>query len=79
MRRHDLDWISLIAGVLFTLIALGYLVIAATDASFDGRLVWPVLLIALGAGGVATAVRANRREEEAYPLTASTAPADEQD
>jgi hypothetical protein len=68
VRRHDLDWISLIAGALFSLIAVGYLVLAATDLSFDGRLVWPVLLIALGAAGVATAVKANQREEQQFPL-----------
>ncbi|MGE0817879.1 MAG: hypothetical protein AB7O74_04375 [Candidatus Nanopelagicales bacterium] len=68
MRRHDLDWVSLIAGALFSLIAIGYLVLAATDLSFDGRLVWPLLLIGLGGAGVATAVRATRREEAAYPL-----------
>lgn len=68
MRRHDLDWISLIAGIVFTGIALVYLIAGLADATLDGRFVWPVVLVALGAGGVATAVRANRREEEAYPL-----------
>jgi len=68
VRRHDLDWISLIAGIVFTAIALVYLIAGLADATLDGRFVWPVVLVALGAGGVATAVRANRREEEAYPL-----------
>ena len=39
----------------------------------DGRFVWPVVLVALGAAGVASAIRANQREEEQFPL----APTDE--
>jgi hypothetical protein len=68
MRRHELDWISLIAGIVFSGIAVIYLIAGIADASLDGRFVWPVVLVALGVGGVATAVRATRREEEAYPL-----------
>ncbi|MFN8133658.1 MAG: hypothetical protein U0R70_19115 [Solirubrobacteraceae bacterium] len=48
MRRHDLDWVSLIAGLVFTVLALGYLLVAVTDLSIDGRFVWPVVLVALG-------------------------------
>ena len=66
MRRHDLDWVSLIAGAVFTGIALLYLVVAVTDVSVDQRLVWPLVLVALGAAGIATAVSANMREEKKY-------------
>lgn len=69
MRRHDLDWISLIAGIVFTGIALVYLIAGLADTTLDGRFVWPVVLVALGAGGVATAVRANSREEQQFPIT----------
>ena len=55
MRRHDLDWISLIGGIVFTGIALLYLVVAVTDASIDQRLVWPLVLVAL-AGLVVLAI-----------------------
>lgn len=73
MRRHDLDWVSLIAGAVFTGLALIYLVTGITDVTVDGRFVWPVVLVALGAAGVASAIRANQREEEQFPL----APTDE--
>jgi len=73
VRRHDLDWVSLIAGAVFTGLALIYLVTGITDVTVDGRFVWPVVLVALGAAGVASAIRANQREEEQFPL----APTDE--
>lgn len=66
MRRHDLDWISLIAGLVFTGLALAYLVVGVTDVDLDARFVWPIVLVALGAAGVATAVSANVREEKVY-------------
>lgn len=67
MRRHDLDWISLIAGIVFTGIAVVYLIAGVADVDLDGRFVWPVVLVALGAAGLATAVKANLREEEQFP------------
>ena len=39
--------------------ALVYLAVGLTDVSIDGRFVWPIVLVALGAAGVATAVSAN--------------------
>jgi hypothetical protein len=66
VRRHELDWVSLIAGLVFTAFALVYLVSPAVDLSLDGRYVWPVVLVALGAGGLATAIRANAREEREF-------------
>jgi len=77
VRRHDLDWVSLIAGVVFTAIALLYLVMGLTDLTFDGRFVWPLVLVALGAAGVATAVRANVRAEQQHALVAPP-PGDDQ-
>ena len=67
MRRHDLDWISLIAGIVFTGIAAVYLISGIADVDLDGRFVWPVVLVALGAAGLATAVKANLREEQQFP------------
>lgn len=66
MRRHDLDWVSLIAGLVFLAFATVYGLAALTDVSIDGRFVWPVVLVALGAAGVATAVTATAREEKAF-------------
>ncbi len=66
MRRHDLDWVSLIAGLVFLGFATIYGVAALTDLSIDGRLVWPIVFVALGAAGVATAVTATAREERSF-------------
>jgi uncharacterized integral membrane protein len=70
VRRHDLDWVALIAGLVFTGLALAYVVVGVTDVDLDGRFVWPVVLVALGAAGVATAVSANAREERVYGVDA---------
>jgi hypothetical protein len=66
VRRHDLDWVSLIAGLVFTVFAVIYLLSPIVDVTLDGRIVWPVVLVALGVGGLATAVRANAREEREF-------------
>ncbi|MFB6893695.1 hypothetical protein ACFCX4_30745 [Kitasatospora sp. NPDC056327] len=67
MRKHRLDLFSLIAGGLFTVIAVLYLVAAVNDVSVNGRIVIPVTFIVLGLGGlagaVAAAVRRSRPEE----------------
>ncbi len=66
MRRHDLDWVSLVAGVVFAALALAYLVSPLVHTSVDARYVWPVLLVVLGGGGLGAAVRANAREEREF-------------
>ena len=66
MRRHDLDWVSLIAGAVFLVFAVIYTVASLTDATIDARFVWPIVFVALGAAGVATAVTATQREEKTY-------------
>ena len=50
MPRHDLDVISLIAGVAFGGSALVYLIEHSTGVS--GRWIWPVLLIVIGVAGL---------------------------
>ena len=65
MRRHDLDWVSLIAGLVFLAFSVIYTVVSLTDTSIDGRFVWPIILVALGAAGIATAVTATQRQEKA--------------
>jgi hypothetical protein len=66
VRRHDLDWVSLIAGLVFLGFAAVYAVASLTDISVDGRFVWPIVFVALGAAGIATAVTASAREERAF-------------
>jgi uncharacterized integral membrane protein len=71
VRRHDLDWVSLIAGIVFLGIAVVYAVasLAGTSIEIDGRFVWPIVFVGLGAAGVATAVTATAREEQAFAAT----------
>ncbi|MFI2607011.1 hypothetical protein [Kitasatospora sp. NPDC018619] len=61
MRKHRLDLFSLVAGALFTVIAVLYLVAALNDQSVNGRIVIPVTFIVLGVGGLAGAVAAVAR------------------
>jgi len=73
VRRHDLDWVSLIAGAVFLVFAVIYTVASLSDASIDGRFVWPVVFVALGAAGVATAIAATKREEKTFAELADSA------
>ncbi|MER7843094.1 hypothetical protein ABTZ03_04000 [Kitasatospora sp. NPDC096077] len=65
MRKHRLDLFSLIAGALFTVLAVLYLVAALNDRSVNGRIVVPVTFIVLGVGGLAGAVAAVARRGRA--------------
>ncbi|WP_395295823.1 hypothetical protein ACF9IK_21840 [Kitasatospora hibisci] len=61
MRKHQLDLFSLIAGGLFTVLAVLYLVAALNHQSVNGRIVLPVTFIVLGVGGLVGAVAAMAR------------------
>ncbi|HNE88667.1 MAG TPA: hypothetical protein PKH30_03665 [Actinomycetota bacterium] len=62
MTKHSIDILSLGAGVLFTLFALGYLLV---PGSMSLTVVIPLMLIALGVLGIVGAVIAQRRRQEA--------------
>ncbi len=64
MKRHDVDWVSLIAGGVFLLIATTHLVGAATDARPHLEWLAPVLLVGVGLAGLASAVRGVRSPRE---------------
>ncbi|WP_457028857.1 hypothetical protein [Kitasatospora sp. P5_F3] len=71
MRKHRLDVYSLIAGTLFTVIAVLYLVASLNDRTVNGRIVLPVTFIVLGTAGLAGAVTAmTRRGRSAGELPA---------
>jgi len=61
VRRHDLDLLSLIVGAVFLVVATAHLLAAAADN--DTNLGWlaPVVLVGLGAAGLAGALRPVRR------------------
>lgn len=50
MPRHDLDAVSLVAGVAFGGLALVFLVDRQTG--LESRWVWPILLIVVGIAGL---------------------------
>jgi hypothetical protein len=76
VHRHETDYFSLAAGLLFTVLGIVLTVSAATDWTIDGRWIAPMILIGLGAGGVAASLAATsrqRREAEALAAPADDA------
>ncbi|GLW54177.1 hypothetical protein [Kitasatospora phosalacinea] len=62
MRKHRFDVYALIAGGLFTALAVLYLVASLNDREVNSRFVLPLVCIVLGGGGLAGAlVAASRR------------------
>jgi hypothetical protein len=59
MRRHELDPISLVFGFAFAGLGLVFL-IGEADQALRLRWVWPLLLLALGAGILFDLARTNR-------------------
>lgn len=75
MKRHQLDLFSLIAGLAFVAIAVLYLLDAAGQLSVNGRLVIPLLLVALGVAGLAGAIyRMARGQRESLPEQSAPTP-----
>jgi hypothetical protein len=58
MKRHGFDLFSFLAGGLFTVLAVLYLVASLNHTHVNGRIVVPVTLIVLGTAGLAGAVAA---------------------
>ena len=68
MKRHQFDLFSLVAGLAFVTIAVLYLLDSAGLLSVNGRLVIPLVLIALGVGGLGGALfRMSRGTPAAAP------------
>ena len=63
MKQHETDYLSLAAGLIFTILGVLFAISAATGWQIDGRWIAPTILIALGAGGVAASLAAARREQ----------------
>ena len=59
MQSHDTDVLSLVAGLLFTLLGVAFLLETADVLTVDGDWVLPAILIAGGVAGV-LAARPNR-------------------
>lgn len=74
MRRHPLDVFSLLSGLLVLGFAVAYLVGAATEYRLDARLAIPLLLVGLGAAGLAGALVAQRRSDRAMDDSRTASP-----
>ena len=57
MRRHDLDLLSLVTGLVFVGIAFGHILDVGSDFDLNGRWIVPVVLVALGVAGLAGILR----------------------
>ena len=74
MRRHELDLVSLIAGVLFCLVSTGLLVSVAADSQLNARWLAPTLLVGLGAVGLAGALGGRRSGPDGSAVSAEQPP-----
>ena len=60
MRRHEIDAVSVFAGLLFLVVAGVHIVARATDTDLNLRWMVPAVLVLLGALGLLSAVRSPR-------------------
>jgi hypothetical protein len=60
MKRHELDWVSLIAGAVFLLVAVTHLIGAAAGDDPDLRWLLPAMLVGIGLAGLTGALRSSR-------------------
>ncbi len=74
MKQHTTDWTSLIAGLIFLGIGAGAIISAETGLLFDGRWIFPGLLIVI-AVGILASVRGRTAEPTPVGLTPSETPA----
>lgn len=65
MNRHRTDIFSLGAGVAFLALAATFVIGQWIDVGFSGALVFPILLVVLGALGISAAMRAQRNNDDA--------------
>lgn len=61
MRKHQFDLYALVAGGLFTALAVLYLVASLNDREVNSRFLLPLVFIVLGAGGLGGALVAVSR------------------
>jgi len=83
MKRHELDWVSLIAGAVFLLVAVTHLVGAASGDDPDLRWLLPTMLVGIGLAGLTGALRSSRPRPVPvaadYPADADVNHADDTD
>jgi uncharacterized membrane protein HdeD (DUF308 family) len=60
VRRHEVDPLSLIVGIVFLLVAGTHLLVAATDGDVELGWLIPAALVGFGLAGLAGALRRSR-------------------
>jgi hypothetical protein len=75
MKRHDIDVISLVSGLLFAGLGAVFALHALDVFSIDVRVVAPVVLIVLGIGGIAAALTSSARSAAPIPVGTGEPPA----
>ncbi len=68
MQRHELDPVSLLFGLVFVAVSVGYGLTHSTDLRLDWAVAIPVGMLALGTAVLALVVRAMRRPASEDPL-----------
>ena len=77
MRRHEIDAVSLVAGLLFLVVAGVHIVARSTETDLNLRWMVPAVLVLLGVLGLLSAVRFPRPEQ--VETTADAGAGDEPD
>jgi hypothetical protein len=67
MKRHELDVVSLVSGLLFTGLAVTFALNALDWVTFDVRVVPATVLIVLGIAGISASVVKTSRSDEYEP------------
>ena len=70
MKRHPLDILSLLLGIVFLLVALAYLLGDVTGSIPGMQITMPLMLAGLGVAGVVGAIAAQQRSDAAVGVPA---------
>ncbi len=74
MKRHEIDLLALLSGLLFASVGVAFLLDATNVWSADIRWVPPIVLIVLGIGGVLSTVGRRAPIEPAAPAAVEPTP-----
>ena len=62
MKRHPIEYLSLVSGLSFLAFAITYLVASAVGATPAFAVTAPLLIVGLGVAGIAAAVASQQRQ-----------------
>lgn len=63
MKRHPLDLLSLLTGIVFLVVAGVYVVADLADRTPSAAVVMPLMVMGLGVAGLVAAVQSQRRND----------------